>query len=75
MSNIQTYYYFKLDFQKVDQRTGGKFVVSCISEEFHHIFLPHEYVAPTPFDPLKFLTISPVMARFLLLWNLGYHPF
>ena len=24
MSNLQTYYHFKLDFQKVDQQTGGK---------------------------------------------------
>ena len=24
MSNLQTYYHFKLDFQKVDQYTGGK---------------------------------------------------
>ena len=24
MSNLQTYYHFKLDFQKVDQHTGGK---------------------------------------------------
>ena len=23
MSNLQTYYYLKLDFQKVDQHTGG----------------------------------------------------
>ena len=24
MSNLQTYYHIKLDFQKVDQDTGGK---------------------------------------------------
>ena len=24
MSNLQTYYHFKLDFQKVDQHTRGK---------------------------------------------------
>ena len=24
MSNLQTYYHSKLDFQKVDQHTGGK---------------------------------------------------
>ena len=24
ISNFQTYYHFKLDFQKVDQHTGGK---------------------------------------------------
>ena len=27
MSNIQTYYHFKLDFQKVDQHTGGKWLI------------------------------------------------
>ena len=27
MSNLQTYYHFKLDFQTVDQRTGGKWLI------------------------------------------------
>ena len=27
MSNLQTYYHFKLDFQKVDQHTGGKWLI------------------------------------------------
>ena len=27
MSNLQTYYNFKPDFQKVDQRTGGKWLI------------------------------------------------
>ena len=27
MSNIQTNYHFKLDFQKVDQYTGGKWLI------------------------------------------------
>ena len=27
MSNLQTYFHFKLDFQKVDQHTGGKWVI------------------------------------------------
>ena len=27
MSNLQTYYRFKLDFQKVDQHTGGKWLI------------------------------------------------
>ena len=27
MSSLQTYYHFKLDFQKVDQHTGGKWLV------------------------------------------------
>ena len=26
MSNLQTYYHFKLDFQKVDQHTGDKWL-------------------------------------------------
>ena len=25
MSNLQTYYHFKIDFQKVDQNTGGNY--------------------------------------------------
>ena len=27
MSNLQTHYYFKLDFQKVNQLTGGKWLI------------------------------------------------
>ena len=27
MSNLQTYYHAKLDFQKVDQLTGGKWLI------------------------------------------------
>ena len=27
MSNLQIYYHFKLDFQKVDQHTGGKLLI------------------------------------------------
>ena len=27
MSNLQTYYHFKLGFQKVDQYTGGKWLI------------------------------------------------
>ena len=27
MSNLQTYYLFKLYFQKVDQHTGGKWLI------------------------------------------------
>ena len=27
MSNLQTYYHFKLHFQKVDQHTGGKWLI------------------------------------------------
>ena len=27
MSHLQTYYHFKLDFQKVDQHTGGKWLI------------------------------------------------
>ena len=27
MPNLQTYYHFKLDFQKADQHTGGKWLI------------------------------------------------
>ena len=27
MSNLPTYYHFELDFQKVDQQTGGKWLI------------------------------------------------
>ena len=32
MPNLQTYYQFKLDFQKVDQHTGGK----CLTNGTKH---------------------------------------
>ena len=30
MSTLQNYYYLKLDFQKVDQHTGGKWLIHSI---------------------------------------------
>ena len=27
MTNLQTHYHFKLDFQKVDKHTGGKWLI------------------------------------------------
>ena len=27
MSNLQTYYHFKLDFQQVEQHAGGKWLI------------------------------------------------
>ena len=30
MSNLQTYYHFKLDFQNVGQHTGGKWLIHGI---------------------------------------------
>ena len=27
MSHLQTYYHYKLNFQKVDQHTGGKWLI------------------------------------------------
>ena len=27
MSNLQTHYHFKLDFQKIDQHAGGKWLI------------------------------------------------
>ena len=33
MSNLQTHDHFKLDFQKVDQQTGGKWLIHGIK---HH---------------------------------------
>ena len=29
MSNLQTYYYFKINFQKVDQLTRVKWLIHC----------------------------------------------
>ena len=38
MSNLQTYYHFKLDFQKGDQHTGGKWLMQHIcSEKLHNV--------------------------------------
>ena len=29
MSNLQSYYHFKLDLQKVNQHTGNKWLIHC----------------------------------------------
>ena len=35
MSNLKTRYHFKLDFQKVDQYTGGKWLIlSCFAWQY-----------------------------------------
>ena len=33
MSNLQTYYHFSLDFQKVDQHTGDKRLIRGIKRQ------------------------------------------
>ena len=33
MSNVQSHYHFKLDFQKMDQHTGGKWLIHATK---HH---------------------------------------
>ena len=44
MSKLQTYYHFKLDFQKVDQHTGGKWLIhgikSCKDNQLQSQELP-----------------------------------
>ena len=44
MSNLQTYYHFKLDFQKVDQHTGGKWLIHstkhCKDNQLQSLELP-----------------------------------
>ena len=44
MSNLQTYYHFKLDFQKVDQYTGGKWLMHgtkrCNDNQLQSLKLP-----------------------------------
>ena len=44
MPNLQTYYHFKLDFQKVDQHTGGKWLIhgtKCRKDnKMHSLELP-----------------------------------
>ena len=36
MPNLQTYYHFKLDFQKVDQHTGGKWLIHATKRRKHN---------------------------------------
>ena len=44
MSNLQTYYHFKLDFQKVDQHTGSKWLIHstkrCKDNQLQSLELP-----------------------------------
>ena len=47
MSNLQTYYHFKLDFQKVDQQTGYKWLIHGTKRrkdnQLQSLELPVEY--------------------------------
>ena len=47
MSNLQTYYHFKLDSQKVDQHTGGKWLIHgtkcCKDNQLQSLDSPVEY--------------------------------
>ena len=36
MSNLQTYYHFKLDFQNVDQHTGVKWLIHGTKRRTQH---------------------------------------
>ena len=38
MSKLQTYYYFQLDFQKVHQHTGGKWLNHAMKRRKDNIF-------------------------------------
>ena len=46
MSNLQTYYRLKLDFQKVDQHTGGKWLIHdnkrCKDNQLQSLELPYK---------------------------------
>ena len=37
LSNLQTYYHFKLDFQNVDQYTGGKWLIHGTKRRKDHL--------------------------------------
>ena len=49
MSNLQNHYLFKLDFQKVDQHTGGKWLIQinvcAVFLEFGHESLTSLYMS------------------------------
>ena len=63
MSNLQIYYHFKLDFQKVDQQTGGKWLIhgTKCRKVIHWLIFPY------PTGLLHWhcgnLTIAPVPAK------------
>ena len=44
MSNLQTYYHFKLDFKKVDRHAGGKWSINgtthCKNNQLQSLELP-----------------------------------
>ena len=45
MSNLQTYYHFKLDFQKMDQHTGGRWLIHSTK---HHKARSARFVLVSP---------------------------
>ena len=44
MSNLQTHCYFKLDFQKVNQHTGGKYLINGTKH--------HKAITPCRINPI-----------------------
>ena len=48
MSNLQTYYHFKLDFKNVDQHTGGKWLIHGTKrrkdDQLQSLELPYRYI-------------------------------
>ena len=44
ISNLQTYYHFKLDFQKVDQHTGGKYLIHDTKRRKDDIHVSYKHV-------------------------------
>ena len=55
MSNLQTYDNFKLDFQDMDQDTGGKWLIrstkQCKDNQLQSLELHHDHVAQSSMLP------------------------
>ena len=49
MSNLQTYYHFKLDFQKVDQHAGSKWIIHGTKRVNNIKVLSNELIQETIF--------------------------
>ena len=60
MSNVQAYYHFKLDFQKVEQHTGGKWLIFHGTKRRKDNQLQSPESPPPPPPPLQNIRVGNV---------------
>ena len=69
MSNLQTYYHFKLDFQNVDQHTGGKWLIHGTKHHKDNQLQSRELACDTSLVLEVTITYIVAKHRHLIAWS------